>query len=217
MKRNAIPTSLLSLSLAGIALLLSACAAPTSKTEERSGATVRSLNYSAREIFSISAERPGEPNNGGGGDALNPYSSGGAICCFSVPSVWRPDIKVVVKYKFYPEPAYREALVTLPPYPEGKASQIWLIVHEDETAEAVVSHYGPSRDEWPGKVKGYPVPSREYRLKMWKEKIEREEADKRAFERDLQKAGITPQQRQSYQEAIADINKKLQVLQRNRP
>lgn len=217
MKRNTIPTHLLCISLAGIALLLCACATPKEKTEERSGATVRSLNYSAREIFSISAERPGEPNSGGGGDALSPYSSGGAICCFSVPSVWRPDIKVVVRYRFYPEPEYREALVTLPPYPDGKASQIWLIVHADETAEAVVSHYGPSREEWPGKVKGYPMPSREYRLKLWKEKLEREEADKKAFEKDLQKTGITPQQRQSYEEAIADINAKIHALQRNKP
>lgn len=203
--------------IASFVLLLAACASPKTTKEERSGATVRSLNYSAKEIFSISVERPGEPDSGAGGDALNPYSSGGMICCFGVPSVWRPDLKVVVKYKFYPEKEYRTSMASIPPYPDGKASQIWLIVHEDESAEAVVSHYGPSREEWPGKVKGYPVPSKAYRLKLWEEKLQREEADRRAFERDLLKPEITAEQRKTYQAAIADINKVIENLKRNRP
>lgn len=219
MKRNTIPTHLLCISLAGIALLISACATPKEKTEERSGATVRSLNYSAREIFSISAERPGEPNSGGGGDALNPYSSGGAICCFSVPSVWRPDIKVVVRYRFYPEPEYREALVTLPPYPDGKASQIWLIVHEDETAEAVVSHYGPSREEWPGKVKGYPVPSRAYRQKLWEEKLRREKAELAAMEKALEKdiTSLSTIELKTLTDAISYSRKEVKRLESAKP
>ncbi|HJV75986.1 MAG TPA: DUF3304 domain-containing protein [Noviherbaspirillum sp.] len=217
MKQNAVSTLLLGIGLAGMALLLSACATTKSKTEERSGATIRSLNYSSREIFSISAERPGEPNSGGGGDALNPYSSGGAICCFSVPSVWRPDIKVVVRYRFYPEPEYRQALVTLPPYPDGKASQIWLIVHEDETAEAVVSHYGPSREEWPGKVKGYPVPSREYRLKLWERKMEQEQEALNRFQKVVRDPNLSEEKRKGYQETIQQISEGIQYLERAKP
>ncbi|HJV53128.1 MAG TPA: DUF3304 domain-containing protein [Noviherbaspirillum sp.] len=198
-------------------MLLAACASPKTKTEERSGATVRSLNYSAKEIFSISVERPGEPNSGAGGDALNPYSSGGMICCFGVPSVWRPDLKVVVKYKFYPETEYRKALVSIPPYPDGKASQIWLIVHEDESAEAVVSHYGPSRDEWPGKVKGYPVPSREYRLKLWEEKMQQEKAELASFEREIRNPKLSQEKRDGYQETIHQIKESIQYLENHKP
>jgi hypothetical protein len=159
-----------------VALILTACAASAQKKEEHVGASIYSLNYSAREVAYIAVEEPGDPNGGGGGDALNPYSEGGSICCFSIPQKWRPDLKVVVVYQLYPDKEYRRSLVSIPPYPNDKAGSIWLIVHQDESVEAVVSKYGPSRPEWPGKIKGYPVPSREYRIKIWEKKVEEQKA-----------------------------------------
>jgi hypothetical protein len=203
----------------GIALIttLAACATSTEKKDDHYGASIHALNYSAREVAYIAVEHPGHPEGGGGGDSLNPYGSGGDICCFSVPAKWSPDFKVVVVYQFYPEKTYRQSVVGVPPYPNGKAGDIWLVVHPDESVEAVVSDFGPSLVEWPGSIKGYPVPSREYRIKLWKEKIEREKADKAAFEKDLQKTGITSEQRRSYQEEILTINKNIEYLERNKP
>lgn len=203
--------------IAALALLLSSCTSASPKKEQMSGATVRSLNYSAREVADISVEEPGDPSSGGGGDVLNPYSSGGYMCCFAVPSVWRPDLKVVVKYKFYPEKQFRSALVSVPPYPNGKASQIWLIVHEDESAEAVVSHYGPSRDEWPGKVKGYPVPSREYRLKLWERKLIQEKEALVRFEKAVNDPGLSKEKRDGYQETIRQIKVGIENLEKRKP
>lgn len=205
--------------LAGIAVFLAACTSPAQKKNDQVGVSIRSLNYSARELAEIGVERPGEPNSGGGGggDALNPYSSGGLICCFSIPPEWHPGLKVVVKYQFYPEKEYRKALVSVPPYADGKPSQIWLIVHEDETAEAVVSLYGPSRPEWPGKVKGYPVPSREYRVKLWEEKLRRERAEVAIFEKALKEENLTFPERESMEEALVLTRKIIQQLVGNKP
>ncbi len=177
MKIHSRRTRLRQLGLAGLIAILAACAAPVAKKAERTGVSIHALNYSAREVATIGVEAPDKPGGGGGGDALNPYSAGGTICCFSVPSTWNPEFKVVVRYQLYPEKEYRKALVGVPPYPDGKAGNIWLIVHEDESAEAVVSVYGPSRPEWPGKIKGYPVPSREYRLTIWEREVKRTQAD----------------------------------------
>lgn len=200
-----------------LACTVSACAASNEKKTGKLGVSIHALNYSAREVAYIGVEEPGNPNKGGGGDALNPYSGGGTICCFSIPETWHPDLKVIVNYNLYPDKEYLRKLVSVPPYAGGKAGSIWLIVLPDETVEAVVSHFGPTLPEWPGKIKGYPVATREYRLKLWEEKIEREKADKTAFEKGLQKHDITPAQRSSYIEEIEDINKKIRQLEGNRP
>jgi hypothetical protein len=200
-----------------VALILTACAAPFQKKEERVGVSIYSLNYSAREVAYIAVEEPGDPNGGGGGDALNPYSEGGSICCFSIPQKWRPDLKVVVVYQLYPDKEYHRSLVSIPPYPNDKAGSIWLIVHQDESVEAVVSKYGPSRPEWPGKIKGYPVPSKEYRKKLWAEKLKREKAELAIFEKAVQKPDLPQEKRDGYQETINQIKKSIQRLEENKP
>jgi hypothetical protein len=137
-------------------------------------ASIQALNYSSREVNYIAVENPGNTNSGGGGDAIDPYGQGGTICCFSVPEKWHADLKVVVVYQFYPDPTLHRETVSIPPYPNGKAGDIWLIVYEDGSVGAVVSHYGPSLPEWPGKIKGYPVPTKEYRDERRKDKLKRE-------------------------------------------
>ena len=190
---------------------------PANKRNEQYGVSVHALNYSSREVAYIAVEQPGHPEGGAGGDALNPYGGGGDICCFPVPAKWRPDFRVVVVYQFYPETAYRRVEVGVPPYPNGKAGDIWLIVHPDFTVEAVVSDWGPSRPEWPGSIKGYPVPSKEYARKRWQEKIDLEKADKAAFEKDLNSKTITPSQRQDYLNEIIEINKNIEYMEKHKP
>lgn len=207
------------LALLIVAASVAACAAP-SKTKPEDGLTgvsIQSLNYSAKEIEIIGVEQPGNPRNDGGGDALNPYSSGGTICCFAVPSKWHPDLKVIVEYKFYGEKEYRRSLVNVPPYPEGKVGSIWLMVHEDESAEAVVSHYGPTRPEWPGKVKGYPVPSREYRLILWVERVRREKAELAAFEMALKRKDLSQEEITTLKKEIEYSHEMIKRLEGDKP
>ncbi|WP_035821301.1 DUF3304 domain-containing protein [Janthinobacterium sp. RA13] len=148
-------------------------------------ASIQALNYSSREVDYIAVENPGNTNSGGGGDSIRPYGQGGSICCFTVPEKWHADLKVVVVYQLSPDPTFHRETVSVPQYPDGKAGDIWLIVYEDGSVGAVVSLYGPSRPEWPGKIKGYPVPTKEYRDERRKEKIKREKAVLHSMENAL--------------------------------
>ncbi|MDO8048362.1 DUF3304 domain-containing protein [Janthinobacterium sp. SUN211] len=148
-------------------------------------ASIQALNYSAREVDYIAVENPGNTNSGGGGDSIRPYGQGGSICCFSVPEKWHADLKVVVVYQLSPDPTFHRETVSIPPYPDGKGGDIWLIVYEDGSVGAVASHYGPSRPEWPGKIKGYPVPTKEYRDERRRQKLKREKATLLTLERVL--------------------------------
>jgi hypothetical protein len=104
-----------------------------------------------------------------------------------VPEKWHADLKVVVAYQFYPDPTLHRETVSIPPYPNGKAGDIWLIVYADGSVGAVVSHYGPSLPEWPGKIKGYPVPTKEYRAQRRKAKIELEKKWLDTMEKGLER------------------------------
>ncbi|WP_402719191.1 DUF3304 domain-containing protein [Janthinobacterium rivuli] len=163
-------------------LLLAACLPGVA-----TAASIQALNYSSREVDYIAVENPGNTNSGGGGDSIRPYGQGGSICCFTVPEKWHADLKVVVVYQLSPDPTFHRETVSVPQYPDGKAGDIWLIVYEDGSVGAVVSLYGPSRPEWPGKIKGYPVPTKEYRDERRKDKIKRERNTLDFLEKRLQR------------------------------
>jgi hypothetical protein len=206
-----------SLLIAAMMVLTTACASPIEKAKDGTvGVGIKSLNYSGKEVAYIAVEKPDDPNSGGGGDALNPYSSGGTICCFSIPKKWQSDLKVVVKYQFYPEKEYRKKLVSVPPYAAGEPGDIWLIVYSDDSVEAVVSDYLPTRPEWPGKIKGYPIASREYRLKRWEEKLQMEKAELIKMEKS-DNIKRTPEELQDLKDAIEITKKNIERLERNKP
>ncbi|RFP14174.1 DUF3304 domain-containing protein [Duganella sp. BJB488] len=153
-------------------------------------------------------------NNSGGGDALNPYSSGGTICCFAIPAKWHPGLQVIVKYNFYPDPAWLEQLVDVPPYPEGIAGGIWLAMHEDGRAEAVVSNFDPARPEWPGRVKGGPVQSVEYALKVRRNRLANENGILKTMEKGLvDGTKRTPEQIERLRSSIQYIKDRIRQLE----
>ncbi|MDO8066462.1 MULTISPECIES: DUF3304 domain-containing protein [unclassified Janthinobacterium] len=180
-------------------------------------ASIQALNYSSREVDYIAVENPGNTNSGGGGDSIRPYGQGGSICCFSVPEKWHADLKVVVVYQLSPDPTFHRETVSVPPYPDGKAGDIWLIVYEDGSVGAVVSLYGPSRPEWPGKIKGYPVPTKEYRDERRKQKLNREKASLLTLERGLLLRGnsLPDEKVKEIQEIIEFQKKVIQSLEGN--
>jgi len=180
-------------------------------------ASIQALNYSSREVDYIAVENPGNTNSGGGGDSIRPYGQGGSICCFSVPEKWHADLKVVVVYQLSPDPTFHRETVSVPQYPDGKAGDIWLIVYEDGSVGAVVSLYGPSRPEWPGKIKGYPVPTKEYRDERRKQKLKREKASLLTVERGLLLRGnsLPDEKVKEIQEIIEFQKKVIQSLEGN--
>jgi hypothetical protein len=203
-----------SLTTTGIALVLATCAAAAHAVG------IETLNYTARDLNYIAVEAPDDPSNSGGGDGATPFSSGGHVCCFDIPDQWRPGLQVVVLYQLEPErKGYRRKLVDVPPYAGGEAGDIWLIVHADESVEAVVSNYAPSRPEWPGRVKGYPVPTREYRLKRWEIKLAREKREVAGMEKarsgDISK--LTSEQLMRLDDAIKYGHESIKRMEANKP
>ncbi|WP_445232606.1 DUF3304 domain-containing protein [Duganella rhizosphaerae] len=203
---------------AGMTILLTSCAQARPAQPENLGVAVRSINYSGKEVVLMVID-PKDRKRGSGGDALNPYSSGGTICCFSIPAEWHPGLQVIVKYNFYPDPVWREQLVDVPPYPQGIAGEIWLAMHEDGRAEAVVSHVDPTRAEWPGKIKGYPVPSKEYVSKWRSEKLSSEKRMLKKLETGLntEAKDWSSKDIDSLKSSIADTKERIRLLEESQP
>lgn len=204
--------------LLGVSGLLSACAPVPPVKPDGLGVSVRAINYSGREV-ALGVVDPLNKNNEGGGDSLNPYGSGGTICCFSIPREWKPGIQVIVQYQFYPDLKWYEQLVTVPPYAGGRAGDIWLAMHEDGHAEAVVSNYGPDLPEWPGRIKGYPVPSREYLLKVRNDRITFQKGMLDAMEKGRKRGvqNLTDKQIGKLNDAIEDTKIIIKNLEEGKP
>lgn len=161
---------------------------------------------------------PNDKTNSGGGDALNPYGVGGSICCFGIPAQWRPGYQLIVKYNFYPDKAWHEQLVDVPPYPEGIADDIWLIMHDDGKAEAIVSSFGPTRPEWPGRIKGRPVPSKEYAKKVRDEQLANKKGILAVIEKGLADGSErSKEQIERMKSAIEHIKEQIRQMEAEQP
>ena len=145
----------------------------------KSGATtddipvsLHGVNYSDQE-FSYSLEDPNDKSNIGGGETIDRYGAGGTMCCYSLPKKWQPglEVKLDTTHWFTLKPdnnlkQVREShVVAIPSY--AKPSEIWVIRESDGTATMVVSNFQPDHPNWPGKIKGWPIPSLDYRRERW--------------------------------------------------
>lgn len=144
--------------------------------EERTSVDVNihGVNYSGN-TFTFSVSDPATPDKSSGGGLIDPFGAGGIMCCFSLPKKWQPGIKVRVWTKHWlpklpdgslPE-VTEEHVVEVPPYVEGKPGELWVLRGADGGVSVVSSDFQPDHSKWPGKVKGWPVPSREYQLERW--------------------------------------------------
>lgn len=210
-----LPRRLLTVCLALLALALAGCAT----TDDRLALSVRALNYTDKEVEYIAIEAPDDRNNGGGGEAMNPFGGGGNGCCFSVPREWHPGLKALVRFKFSNEeaeahlppspPDYRPGgikvntrVVDIPPYDPTTAADVWTIIHADESLEVVVTFVEPNHPAWPGRVKGRPVPSREYRLKLWQREVDESHAAIRLWESDDPSSEL--ERRKTWEHAVSN-------------
>lgn len=134
---------------------------------------VHGVNYSA-ETFSFVAIDPQDKRNRAGGELINPFGAGGTMCCVSLPATWRAGMVLEISETFWlpmkPDnslPEFRKKhLVEVPPYPSGKAGELWVLRAADGAISVVSSNYQPDHQSWPGAIKGWPVPSIEYQRKL---------------------------------------------------
>lgn len=129
------------------------------------------------DTFSYSVKNPAlKDQPGAGGELIDPYGAGGTTCCATLPKTWRPGIKLQVKATHWvdrgPEKGLLEVkethLVEVPQYPDGKPGELWVLRTPDGKVAVVSSDFQPDHPNWPGKIKGWPVPSLEYRRERWK-------------------------------------------------
>lgn len=60
-----------------------------------------------------------------------------------------------------------EQLVDVPSYVDGKPGELWVLREADGKVSVVSSDFQPDHPKWPGKVKGWPVPSLAYQRERW--------------------------------------------------
>ncbi len=144
---------------------------------------VHGVNYTS-ETFSYIIKDPDNEGNSAGGELVNSFSSGGLMCCYSLPMKWRPGLKVVIKSTHWLHekvdgklPQFKkDFVVDVPPYVDGQPGELWVIRNNDGSVSVVSSDYSPAHPKWPGAVKGWPVPSEDYRAE--KRAIERERVER---------------------------------------
>ena len=184
--------SALAMCLAAIPLL-TGCAKATVPV------SIHGVNYTG-QTFSYVIEDPDNIKNRGGGELIEPFSSGGAMCCYELPSKWRPGIQVRIIGRHWlakkedgslPE-IVETKVVEVPKYVDGKAGELWVLREADGALGIVSSDYQPDHAKWPGKVKGWPVPSLEYRRSRWDLYIEHEAGGVRLYEEFLREMKSSP-------------------------
>ena len=134
--------------------------------------SLHGVNYSDRE-FSYFIADPENPKKTIGGEHIAPFAGGGTTCCAVLPWKWKPGTKVRLTtthwLKKRPDGSLPEVTqeheVDVPEYAE--AGELWVIRDAQGKISVVSSNVQPDHPGWPGKVKGWPVPSVEYQRERW--------------------------------------------------
>lgn len=136
--------------------------------------SIHGVNYSV-EPFSFVLKDPVDPKNEGGGELVDSYAAGGTTCCYELPKRWRPGLKVSIQIKHWVGKNADNSLhdidsthlVEIPEYADGKPCELWVLRSTDGGLDIVSSDFQPDHPKWPGKVKGWPIPSLAYQRERW--------------------------------------------------
>jgi len=197
-------------------LFLAACA--NLHAEDSIGLSVTNVNYSGTGYTSALAVDP-VTDQSGGGEAANEYAASGLMCCYSLPSKWRPGIQVEVRLlkekvgQTYQERAYEQDVwikkrVDVPPY-QGRPSTLWIVIYPDQQVAVYATNDEPSSPNWPGKIKGWPVPSVEYRRMLWDREMQEYLRRKARFEKA---ATSDPAKASEYLDAVQWLNARIKQM-----
>lgn len=139
------------------------------------GVNLHGVNYGG-DAFSFYITDPADPKSSPtGGGIIDPFSAGGTTCCVTLPKKWRPGIKVQVHTTHWlpetPDGRLPEVKnvhrVDVPTYATGAPGEIWVLRAADGSVSVISSDLQPDHPQWPGKLKGWPVPSLNYQRERW--------------------------------------------------
>lgn len=196
---------------------------------------ITGVDYAGTGMDAYQVKDPDNPKNRGGGFSIRPYSADGVQCCYTVPKEWHPGLKatVLLRYPLEGETgdeisaslAKRQAEGTLvetyqveiPRYTTPAKGTLWVQFLPNKHVSLVVSDLDPSHKDFPGKVKGWPVPSVEYINSKIMQKIDLNNGEIKVYEKAIKEHDGTPERLRQYQEVIEQIkeeNKKYQEMLR---
>jgi hypothetical protein len=161
--------------------------------------SIHGVNYTGKE-FSFTIVHPADKKNFGGGESIAPFAAGGTMCCYTLPTKWRAGIKVQINGTHWlPEkpdgslPEVKETkIVEVPPYLNGKPGELWVLRGADGDLSVISSDVQPDHAKWPGKVKGWPVPSLEYKRERWDLYIKLEQDFLDSYKQSMQELRDSP-------------------------
>lgn len=172
---------------------LAGCEKPTANVN------IHGVNYSGDTFRYIVAD-PATPDKAAGGELIDPFGAGGTTCCIALPKKWHPGIKLQVHtthwLKKLPDGSHPEIkqvhLVGVPPYVDDRPGELWVLREASGNVSVISSDFQPDNVKWPGKVKGWPVPSLEYRRERWELYRKHEEGGVRLFQELLDELEKSP-------------------------
>ncbi|WP_445620917.1 DUF3304 domain-containing protein [Kushneria sp. Sum13] len=205
--------------------LLPLAACSESSDRHRVGVGVSGVNYTDQSFGGYAVREPGAEKSSAGGEPLGPYSAGGVMCCYNLPKEWHEGLQVELVIRrglksTTSEGRSREFAerkkngtvndyirVDVPRYDNADNATLWVEMLPEDQYKVVVSDVDPNHEDWPGDIKGWPVPSDEYRNKLILEKIESNEGVIRSFEQGIKDQEGTPDQIEDYKRHIKNIKK----------
>jgi len=179
--------------LAGCSKAVETKASPPKPTASVS-VNVHGVNYTA-DPFTYVVVDEHNPSNQAGGEHVGPYNGGGIRCCFKLPRQWKPGLRVNIHSTHWLKKDAKGDLpevnkvytLEVPPYPNGKVGELWILRTAEGSIEIVVSEVEPDQPEWPGKVKGWPEPSIAFQREQWELVRKQAQSDVSLLEENLKK------------------------------
>ena len=185
----------LRLAIAGAVLILpmlTACAKSERADDGRVPVSIHGVNYTAQEFGFVLVD-PSDKENGAGEEAITAFGAGGTVCCFNLPKQWRAGLKAELRATVWVPPTPEKSLssvkksyvLDIPAYEQGKAAELWILRTAADEYNLVASNFQPDHPQWPGKIKGWPVPSVAYQQILHARLLKEAQSDVDLFEHSL--------------------------------
>jgi hypothetical protein len=202
------------------ALLLSACSA---LGQQKMGVALTAINYTEDDYDAVGIAMPDDIKTFEAMDRVSAYGGSGTMCCVALPEKWQPGMKMVVltqagtKAKTYKEWAYEKIPVIphdvdVPRY--ATPARVWIQIMSPDKVLVTVSNYSPENPNWPGEIKGGPIPSMEYRRKVWLRDYKIMTNDLRALEQGVKE---NPEKQKLYSRNIEYLKEKIKLMELKKP
>ena len=209
-----------------LALALSACS-HLGQADELS-APLTSVNYTDWPFDLVAVAKPETPTKIMAAEGVNAFGASGMMCCVTLPRQWQPGMELVVRTKdgtraksarewsLEKMPTIQHR-VPVPPYTPRDMGTVWVQLLPGGKVVLVVSRYDPDHPSWPGEVKGWPVPTLEFRREKWAKELNFEQENLAAMQEALKRKEIPDENRKKMEWSVEYLQQKIDRLMKAKP